>query len=107
MARANESSWFVAVFAAGDRFAVGMPLDAEDLIGIGAADFGGRVGDQIGRPGRQSGAARLEELTARQFDANHVAVAADMDAGRVDGRQRLQEAVVRADRTPADGASRR
>ena len=48
--------------------------------------------------GRTRRAARIEELIARQLDANHVAVAADVDVGIMNDRQRLQEAVVGRDR---------
>ena len=69
--------------AAADRLAFGVPLDADDLIGIAAGQFGGHRIEQ-GAGGRLHGhAAGLEQLGRRQFDPDHVAIGTDFDAGQI------------------------
>ena len=71
----------VAPLAAEDRIAVGVPLDADDLLGIVAAQLAGHLGNQVGRPAAEPRRAGLEQLAAGQLDADHVAVATNIDAG--------------------------
>ena len=87
-----------AVLPAGDRITVGVAFDSHTLVGIGAADLDGHVGNHVRGRRTDAGAARFEELIARQLDANHVAIAADVDVWIADDGQRLQKAVVGRDR---------
>ncbi len=71
-----------------------MPFHSDDLIGVHGAEFTCGAADDGGRSRAQLRTAGLEQLVFRQLNSDHVAVAADVDVGQVDPRQRVQEAVV-------------
>ena len=79
------------------RRVVGVPLDANDLVGIGPLELAGHTVDQGGSVEREVGRARLEESIGRELEPHHIAILAHFDAWNVEHWKVLGQAVVGRD----------